>query len=119
MVFGSSDQADGFQPFPDADYQPSVTNRKRGYDVKTLGVKYAHEFSDAVRLALGYQNIDARLDYAYPAGVQEAYNDRDEDIFTATVDIAASETVQLYVKAYYHQWDSYWTEYDVEYESHW
>jgi outer membrane cobalamin receptor len=114
VVFGSSDKADGFQPYPDADYQPSVTNRKRGYDVKTLGVKYAHDFGDAVRLSLGYQNIDGKLDYAYPYAVQKAFNERDEDIFTATLDVTASERVQLYVKAYYHKWDSFWTEYDVD-----
>jgi len=114
VVFGSSDQADGFQPFPDADYQPSVTNRKRGYDVKTLGLKYAHDFGDAVRLSLGYQNIDGKLDYAYPYAVQKAFNDRNEDIFTATLDVTASSIVQLYVKAYYHQWDSFWTEYDID-----
>jgi len=114
VVFGSSDKADGFQPFPDADYQPSVTNRKRAYDVKTLGVKYAHDFGDSVRLSLGYQNTDGRLDGAYPYAVQKAFNDRNEDIFTATLDVTASDMVQLYVKAYYHKWDSYWTEYDVD-----
>ncbi len=114
VVFGSSDQADGFQPFPAADYQPSVTNRKRGYDVKTLGLKYAHDFSDSVRLSLGYQNIDGTLDYAYPYAVQKAFNERNEDIFTATLDVTASSMVQLYVKAYYHKWDSFWTEYDVD-----
>ncbi len=114
VVFGSSDKADGFQPFPDADYQPSVTNRKRGYDVQTLGLKYARDFGDSVRLSLGYQNIDGRLDYAYPYAVQKAFNDRNEDIFTATLDVTASDMVQLYVKAYYHKWDSYWTEYDVD-----
>jgi vitamin B12 transporter len=114
VVFGSSDKADGFQPFPDADYQPSVTNRKRGYDVRTLGLKYAHDFGDMVRLSIGYQNIDGKLDYAYPYAVQKAFNDRDEDIFTATLDVTASDMVQLYVKAYYHKWDSYWTEFDVD-----
>jgi vitamin B12 transporter len=114
VVFGSSDEADGFQPFPDADYQPSVTNRKRGYDVKTLGLKYAHDFGDSVRLSLGYQNIDGKLDYAYPYAVQKAFNERSEDIFTATLDVTASDMVQLYVKAYYHEWDSYWTEYDID-----
>ena len=114
VVFGSSDQADGFQPFPNADYQPSVTNRKRGYDVKTLGLKYAHDFSDSVRLSLGYQNIDGKLDYAYPYAVQKAFNERNEDIFTATLDVTASNMVQLYVKAYYHRWDSFWSEYDID-----
>ena len=114
VVFGSSDQADGFQPFPDADYQPSVTNRKRGYDVKTLGAKYAHDFGDSIRLSLGYQTTDGKLDSAYAYAVQKAFNARNEDIFTATLDVTASQMVQLYVKAYYHKWDSFWTEYDVD-----
>lgn len=113
VLYGSRDSADGYQPFPDADFQPSVTERDRGYDVKNVGVKYAHDFSDALRLSVGYQKVDGKLDYEYPSGVQDAFNERDEDIFTGTVDFVPSDALAFYVKTYFHQWDSYWTEYDV------
>jgi vitamin B12 transporter len=113
VVFGSSDSADGYEPFPAADFQPSVTERKRGYDVKNIGVKFAHDFGEGLRLNVGYQKIDGKLDYEYPSGVQDAFNERDEDIFTATVDVSPSENLTFYVKSYFHQWDSYWSEYDV------
>ena len=45
--------------------------------------------------------------------MQDAFNERDEDILTATLDVAPGDDLTFYVKAYFHQWDSYWTEYDV------
>lgn|SRR5688572_4493689 len=114
VLFASTDQAEGYQPFPDEDYQPSITNRHRGYDVTTLGGKFAHDFSDALRLAVGYQRIDADLDFAAPDIYHDAFNERQEDIFTATLDLVPSDDFQFYVKSYFHQWDSYWTEYDVD-----
>ena len=38
-VYGSIDEADGFQPFTDEHFQPSGTDRDRGYDVRTVGAK--------------------------------------------------------------------------------
>ncbi|HUQ53848.1 MAG TPA: TonB-dependent receptor [Gammaproteobacteria bacterium] len=114
VLFASSDQSQGYQPFPDEDYQPSITDRHRGYDVTTIGGKFSHDFTDGLRLALGYQRIDADLDQDAPDTYLDAFNERQEDIFTGTLDFAASDTVQFYVKSYFHQWDSYWTEYDVD-----
>jgi vitamin B12 transporter len=113
VMFASLDQADGFQPFPDADYQPSITNRKRGYDVKEIGVKYAHDFNDSLRFNVAYEKVDGELDNAYPAVVQKAFNARDEDIFSGTLDFRPRDDLQFYVKTYFHQWDSGWTEDDA------
>ena len=49
-VFASADKSDGFQPFPDEDYQPSATDRNRGYDVFSIGGKYAYDFNPALRV---------------------------------------------------------------------
>jgi vitamin B12 transporter len=114
VLFASSDQSQGYQPFPDEDYQPSITDRHRGYDVTTIGGKFSHDFNDGLRLALGYQRIDADLDQDAPDTYHDAFNERQEDIFTGTLDFVASDAVQFYVKSYFHQWDSYWTEYDVD-----
>ncbi len=37
VAYASVDDGDGYQPFRDSDYQPSATDRNRGYDVKTGG----------------------------------------------------------------------------------
>ena len=58
--YGSYDQADGFQPFRDEDYQPSAVDRERGYRVTTFGAKYAWEPSDAFRLSASYQHNSMR-----------------------------------------------------------
>ncbi len=112
VVYGSVDEADGFQPFSDADYQPSGTDRDRGYDVKTLGAKYAVSLSDQARLSLLYQHTDNRVEWAYPAVTERSYNDREEDLLTAKIDLRVTDNVDVYVKGYYHDWDSHWTERD-------
>jgi vitamin B12 transporter len=112
VVFGSKDKADGFQPFSDADYQPSATDRKRGYDVGNYGIKYAYDFGDAVRTSFGYQHTDATLDYARPFDIAKASNKRDEDLLTGKVDISVGEDLQLYLKGYYHDWDTHYYEAD-------
>ena len=111
-AFASKDKADGFQPFSDEDYQPSSTDRERGYDVTNYGLKYAYDFGTAVRTSFGYQHTDATLDYARPSNIASASNDRDEDLLTAKVDIASGEHLQLYIKGYYHDWDTLYNEVD-------
>jgi vitamin B12 transporter len=106
VVFASKDEADGYQPFSDADTQPSATDRKRGYDVRNVGVKYAYDFGDSVRTSFGYQHTDGKLDFARPSRINRATNDRNEDLLTAKIDIAASERMELFIKGYYHDWDT-------------
>lgn len=109
-LFASKDEADGFQPFPTEDYQPSATDRERGYDVLSFGVKYAYDFNDRSRLSLMYQRTDATLDFLRPMWTAEGVNDRVDDWITAKWDYAASDNVDLYVKAYWHDWDTNFTE---------
>jgi vitamin B12 transporter len=112
VLFASKDKADGFRPFREADYQPSSTDRKRGYDVTNLGLKYAYDFGDTVRTSFGYQHTDATLDFARPASIAKATNDRKEDLLTAKVDISSGEHLDFYVKGYYHDWDTLYNEID-------
>src|SRR5581483_4442468 len=67
VVYGSTDDAVGYQPFPTAQYQPSATDRNRSYNVHTLGGKYAYDFSPQLRFSASYQFTDAaRLDNLQP-----------------------------------------------------
>jgi outer membrane cobalamin receptor len=112
VVYGSSDQSSGVQPFRDQDYQPSATVRRRAYDVLTLGAKYAYEIRDDLQLSALYQHTDAHLDFAQPFLIAAAYNQRDEDIMSLKLDYAPSARFQLFTKAYYHWWRSHYTEFD-------
>jgi outer membrane cobalamin receptor len=111
-VYASGDKSSGFQPFRDQDYQPSGTDRKRAYEVLTLGAKYAYNFSDQLRLSANWQHTDGRLDFASPFLTNTAYNERDEDLITGKLDATLNEDVQLFIKPYYHSWRSHYTEFD-------
>src|SRR5277367_1504782 len=112
VVYGSADKSSGYQPFRNEDFQPSATDRRRAYEVLTLGVKYAYNFSDDIRLTIAEQHTDGRLDDLQPQLVNTAYNDRDEDLLTAKLDITASDVAQFFIKGYYHGWRSHYTEFD-------
>ncbi|WP_176140909.1 TonB-dependent receptor plug domain-containing protein [Pseudoxanthomonas indica] len=106
VAYASSDQADGYQAFHKDDYQPSGTDRERGYDVTTAGLKYAIN-SERVRVSAGYQKTDATLDYAAPNLERVYYNKRTEDLANVKLDWESSESFGFYVKGYYHSWHSY------------
>ena len=117
VVYASVDNADGFQPFSNDDYQPSGTDRDRGYDVVTAGAKYAVNTSDQSRLSLHYHRSENEVEWASPADRQRSYNEREEDLFTAKWDQRLSDNADIYVKGYYHKWDSYWTQRNNELDS--
>jgi outer membrane cobalamin receptor len=104
VVYGSSDKSDGYRSFRKEDYQPSATERDRGYDVKTAGLKYGFNFSDDLRLSATYQHTDADVDNALPFRVARNVNKRQEDLATAKLDYALNEDVGFYLKGYYHKW---------------
>jgi len=108
VFYASKDESDGFQPFADADFQPSSTDRKRGYDVLTAGAKYGYDFSPRSRMTLLYQHTENDVDLARPYGAALRRNQRDEDLLTAKWDYAISADIDFFVKAYYHDWDTHW-----------
>ncbi len=110
VVYLSSDKSEGYQPFRDQDYQPSGTDRRRAYDVLTLGAKYAYNFTDDIRISADEQHTDARLDYANPYLVATEFNDRSEDLLTMKLDAKFNDNVQLFIKPYYHWWSSWVTQ---------
>jgi outer membrane cobalamin receptor len=112
VIYGSADKSTGFQPFRTEDYQPSATDRRRAYEVLTVGAKYAYNFTDQIRLTIAEQHTDGRLDFALPELSNTAFNDRNEDLLTAKLDLALSDAVQFFIKGYYHNWRSHYTEFD-------
>ena len=112
VFYFSKDEAEGFQPFKDEHYQPSGSDRNRGYDVRTGGIKYAYSFSDSSKLTLHYHHTDNEVDWASPSNRAQSFNERDEDLVMANWDYAINENVDLFLKTYYHDWDSWWTRRD-------
>jgi outer membrane cobalamin receptor len=112
VLYGTHDESTGIQPFPSADYQPSGTDRHRAYNVTTLGGKYGYDVTDQLGLSALYQHTDAKLDFANPYLVADAFNQRNEDLVSGKLDYNASDAFKIYLKDYYHRWSSYYTEYD-------
>ncbi len=112
VAYASHDQAVGFQPFPTADFQPSATDRHRGYRLTTLGGKYAYDFSDQLRFSAGYQHTQGFVDSIRPTDAAMATNDRNEELASAKIDWLPSDMLQVYVKGYWHDWASHYNETD-------
>ena len=108
--YASYDDAEGYRPFDSADYQPSATDRRRGYRVAMVGLRYAFEPSDSFRFTASYQHNDATVDFAYAEDVAAAFNTRNEEIASAKIDWSPAGALDIYVKGYWHDWDSTWTE---------
>lgn len=106
VAYASHDEAEGFAPFREEDFQPSAIDRKRGYKVTTFGGKYAFEPSPAFRLSASYQHTDARLDFAKAEDIYLNWNKRNEEIASLKIDWAPAENLDIYVKGYWHDWDS-------------
>jgi outer membrane cobalamin receptor len=112
VVYATHDQAPGIQPFPNDEFQPSGTDRRRFYKVTSLGAKYAYDFADNLIFTAAYEHTNANLDFAQPELTAIAYNQRNEDLVSAKIDYAPSDEFKLYVKDYYHWWYSHYTEFD-------
>lgn len=106
VLWGSTDQSEGYETYDV--YQPSSTERKRGYDVKSIGAKYGYDFSDDLRLTVMGIHTDARVDHTTVAA--DPHNKRKEDVVSVRLDYTPSETAQFFLKSYYHAWDTDWIE---------
>jgi outer membrane cobalamin receptor len=114
IAYASADVSKGQPAFRASDYRPSATDRDRGYKVYTGGLKYAYTPSDRTRISATAQYTNADLDYLLPYRVAHNVNSRQEFIGTVKIDHQLSDTVDVYLKAYYHRWH---TEYDTVYNS--
>ncbi len=109
VLYGSKDKADGFKAIRDEERQPSQTHVDRGYDVETLGIKYAVDISDRNRLSLHYHHTDAYLENMRAYRNAIAFNERDEDLITLKWDYAVNDSAAFFLKGYYHTWDTVWS----------
>ncbi len=111
-AFASYDWAKGFRPFRRADYQPSATDRERGYRLTSLGGKYAFEPAQGFRFSASYTHTEGYVDFARPVQAAKAVNYRNEEIAWAKIDWDPSNAFGLYIKGYWHDWESHYDEDD-------
>jgi len=114
VLYASQDEAEGHRPFRDEHYQPSGTDRARGYDVTAAGAKVGLALGTGSNVTLHAHRTDSRVDWASPANRAQSFNEREEDLLTAKWDYVLGDDVQLFVKGYLHRWDSHWTRRDNE-----
>jgi vitamin B12 transporter len=117
VAYVSNDEADGFQPFRDEDYQPSATDRERGYDVLTVGGRYRAALAPELLLSAQVQHTDATLDFAAAEDRAESFNERDELIASGKLDWSPTDRFELFAKAYWHDWDATFTQIDNDPEN--
>jgi vitamin B12 transporter len=106
VAYASKDYADGYTPYRSEDIQPSATDLERSYDVDVVGLKYGWDINDKSRISASYQRTENELDFLRPYANAKTVNAREEDIITLKFDHAFGENTGLFVKAYYHSWDT-------------
>lgn len=102
VLWASKDETDGYEIYDR--YQPTATDKKRGYDVNSVGLKYGFEFTPD--LSLSMTGIITEAELGYPNVSRISINDRTENIFSARLDYLPSDTAKFELKGYYHTWDT-------------
>ena len=118
VLYASSDDAEGFEPFPAEQYQPSTTDRRRSYDVHTLGGKYAYDFSQQLRFSAGVPVHERQARPPATRALECASGRRPGDGVQRAqrahlqheARLHATPTVELFFKGYAHRWDSHYSE---------
>lgn len=106
IAFASHDEAKGYKVFSDDEIQSSLADRHRGYRMTSGGAKWAYDVSDALRLSASYTHTEGFAELARPNLVTENFNTRNEEIAWAKVDYDMNDRLSVFVKGYWHDWDS-------------
>ena len=110
VVFASQDESDGYELYDRS--EPSATDKEQSYEVTNVGAKYGLDMGEDWRLVTQIQRTEAQIDFLMPTLTNQSYNERYEDIVSLRLDYAPMEGAQFFVKAYYHDWDSWVTQID-------
>jgi len=110
VFFASQDESDGYELYDHS--EPSATDKDQSYEATNLGFKYGLDMGEDWRLVTQIQRTEAQIDFLMPTLTNESYNERYEDIVSLRLDYAPTEGAQFFVKAYYHDWDSWVTQID-------
>jgi outer membrane cobalamin receptor len=106
VAYASADKSDGYQAFRDQDYQPSAGDHERWYQMYTEGLKYQADVTSQLRIQGSYQRTDGKVDLPWPYRVHDDWETRAEDLATAKIDYQATDTIALFIKGYWHNWQA-------------
>ena len=110
VLYGSSDEADGFDSFPADEIEPSTTDRERSYDVLNFGGKYAYDFSKQLVRAR-YTSTETSNSICLQRGRSSAgqvgrprgaFNERDEAHRQREARLTRASTSGVLLKGYFH-----------------
>jgi outer membrane cobalamin receptor len=104
VAWGSHNRSEGYRPF--SRMEPSATDRARGYDLWSVGGKYRYDLGPDWQINLQYIHTEAKLDNLSATRTRESRNDRNEETASARLDYIGSDAVQLFLKGYYHDWNT-------------
>jgi vitamin B12 transporter len=102
VAWGSHNRSEGYQPY--SRMEPSATDRARGYDLWSVGGKYRYDLGPDWRFSAQLIHTEAKLDNLSPTRTRESRNDRNEEIASVRLDYVGNDTVQLFLKGYFHDW---------------
>lgn len=102
VAYASHNQAEGYNPFSVS--QPSLTDKKYGYDMWSAGLKYQYELAPDLTLNAQWQHTEAKIDNLAASRVNKSRNDRNEEIGSVRLDYTADDGVQFFLKGYFHDW---------------
>ncbi len=102
VAYATHNQSDGYRPY--SRMEPSATDRKRGYDLWSVGLKYQFEITPDLKLNAFWQHTEAKIDNLTPTLINASRNDRNEEIASLRLDYTPSDAVQFYLKGYFHDW---------------
>lgn len=102
VAYATRNQSDGYQPY--SHMEPSATDRNRGYNLWAAGLKYQFEITPDLRLNAFWQHTEAKIDNLSPTLIHASRNDRNEEIASLRLDYTPNDTVQFYLKGYFHDW---------------
>lgn len=102
VAYASHNQSEGYMPY--SAYQPSLTDRRLGFDLWSAGLKYQYDLAPDLAFNAQYQHTEAKLDNLSPTRIRESRNDRNEEIASVRLDYTGSDTVQFFLKGYFHDW---------------
>lgn len=106
VAYASKNEGDGYRQYDH--FESSATDRKRGYDVTTVGLKYGYDFTERLRFDALIHHTNATLDNNSAARTKRSYNDRDEDVVSAKLAYELNDTIALTFKGYLHDWDTHY-----------
>lgn len=106
MTWVSKNKSSGYQPYRDSEYNGNITEKKRGYDLTTVGIQLSQTINDKARLQGFYQYTDASLDYANPDHHRSAVNKRDHHLATVSFEHFVSTDVSYSIRTHLNDWNT-------------